>query len=245
MAQVNSSQSQTSGDSRLDTLHVTLDIVDEQVIDEPTASEKIAFFLSFLPLVGYVGAAMAAFAVRNHHRAGTKTHGLTYAALALQVFYTLLMLTGLVVSMQIQQSSLAPTKPAEATAQSFITTVQASNFTAARAYFANQVSNAPEVTLPMYRAAMTGTPLLVESRMIEKPTFQDQAFSAYADKPLSYQLWHIGTIETNSQYLIIILSEVARDDWRIIQVQSLEAPGDSSAKSAIDQVVGALLAPAT
>lgn len=222
-------------------LHVTLDITDESSIAEPTIGEKVAFFLSFIPILGYIGAVIAGLTILTNHRNHRATHGLTYAALALQIFYTLLMLTALVIGMQIRQSSLNPAQPAELASQGFITAVQEENYGRAKAYFADSTSGALDVTLPMYRSSMRGTPLLVESRVNMKPTYRDGKFAAYNNAPMSYQLWHIGSRDTNSQYLILTLAQVASSDWRIIQAQSLEAPGEVSARSVLDQVVNELL----
>ena len=228
-------------DSKPNPLHVTLDIAEESSIAEPTAGEKIVFFLSFVPILGYIGAAMAGFTMWANYRHKQPTHGLTYAALALQIFYTLLMLTALAIGTQIRQSSLNPAQPAEVAAQSFMSAVQEGNYAQAKAYFADSTSGALDVTLPMYRSSMRGTPLLVESRVNMRPTYRDGRFTAYNNTPMSYQLWHIGSRDTNSQYLILTLAQVSSIDWRIIQAQSLEAPGEVSAKAVLDQVVDELL----
>ncbi len=237
----NSTTVEPAGAGKPNPLHVTLDIAEEASIAEPTVGEKVAFFLSFVPILGYIGAVVAGLTILTNHHQKRPTHGLTYAALALQIFYTLLMLTALVIGTQIRQSSLNPAQPAEVAAQSFITAVQEENYALAKAYFADSTSSALDVTLPMYRSSMRGTPLLVESRVNLKPTYQDGRFAAYNNTPMSYQLWHIGSRDTNSQYLILTLTQVTSADWRIIQAQSLEAPGEVSAKAVLDQVVNELL----
>ena len=222
-------------------LHVTMDIEDEVVVAEPSASAKIAFFLSFLPILGYVGAIMAILTLRYNHTKALKTHGLTYATLALQIFYSLLMLTALVIGTQVKLTSVVPRQPSEKAAQSFLTAVQNNDLNTAKSYMVDSQGSALDVALPMYRASFSGTPLLIDSRSIAKPVFSDTSFQIYNGRPLSYQLWRVGSKDVNSRYLILMLIDSASGGWRIIQVQSLEAPGDSSAKSAVEQVVASLV----
>lgn len=222
-------------------LHVTMSIEDEIAVAEPSLSAKIAFFLSFLPIVGYAGVVIAVITLFNNHTKALKTHGLTYATLAIQIFYTLLMLTAFVISSQVKLTSVVPTQPSERAAQSFLVAVQNNDLNTAKSLMVDTKGTALDVALPMYRASFSGTPLLVESRAITKPVFTDTNLQIYNARPLSYQLWRVGSKDVNTRYLILMLIETTGGEWRIIQVQSLEAPGDASAKSALEQVVASLV----
>lgn len=222
-------------------LHVTMSIEDEIVVAEPSLTAKIAFFLSFLPIVGYAGVVIAVITLFNNHTKALKTHGLTYATLAIQIFYTLLMLTAFLISSQVKLTSVVPTQPSERAAQSFLVAVQNNDLNTAKSLMVDTKGTALDVALPMYRASFSGTPLLVESRVITKPVFTDTNLQIYNVRPLSYQLWRVGSKDVNTRYLILMLIETTGGEWRIIQVQSLEAPGDASAKSALEQVVASLV----
>ncbi|MEI7819263.1 MAG: hypothetical protein WCI47_04060 [bacterium] len=212
-------------------LHVTAHIEDDVPQAEPNGLIKIGFFLGFIPILGYIGLGIASFEVMQAKRTKTRVHGLVYATIALQLFYTLFVITALTITYQVQTAALPITLPVEKAGQNFLRDVKDGNFEQAKQDFANELQPNAGVLLPVYRTSITSTPLMVYSQSLSQVNFVAEELRPYNGSTMGYQLWRVGGKDRNLQFMILVFVQIAPSDWRVVQAKGLEAAGDASAKS--------------
>jgi len=227
----------------LDALNVTFAITDDVPVAEPSSMAKAAFGLSFLPILGVIGLGLALYRVFLAHKSHEKVHGLVYGAIALQLFYGLFILTGIMVSAQVMQTTVSVETSEEKTAQSFLQAVRSGQAEQAQAYFIAQEQASGAVIIPIYRQSITSTPLLIWSQAAPTGQYSAANLKAYNGLPRSYQLWRVGGKDRTLSYLTILLVQTTDGQWHIAQVQAVETAGDASARAAAEQALGQISLP--
>lgn len=185
----------------------------------------VAFIISFLPVIGYIGLVLAAIGVWRAHRDQRPTPGLLYAALAIQLLYTIITLV-LLVLLPVYPSLAMPSMntPAAKTGSRFVQAMQSDPSNAIAMIDTDDLGDPAQVTSG-YRDYITTQPELVHAQTVMTPMYRDAGLKQHHanDQPVSLQVWYIGESSVGARYLELVLTRRSDNSWRVSFIKGVEA----------------------
>ena len=217
-----------------------VDLSDDNEEPRPGPSKKtlIAFGLSLFPIIGYLGGLIAGHGLWLAHRQKQPASGLLYAAVCLQLLYTIVGLTTLAILTNLPQlTQLQATTPDTKQGQEFLSSYQSDSPKSAK-YFEPNIFPDAKTALSLYQDFITEKPKLAYSRVVDNAQFIDAKIaSVYNGKSASFQIWKVGASQFGQRYILLVMGASDDQIWRIVQISGVELVNDSNARSLGDKLV--------
>lgn len=218
-------------------VNVTLQIDEEPEHQPPTIPLTIAFVLSFVPILGLLGAGLAGFDLWSAARKKLPSHGLAYAAIAIQLLYTILGLTLYLVVFQLPFTDRGSLNdPAVQVGQKFLQAVRTGDKEQVASLTDTSYTASFVTAVDGYRPSIQYNPQSVSAETIQVARYQDSGLTAYNGQPASLQIWRVSSNQNTTHYFILTVARNARAEWRVIGVLGLDASGDQTARTIARQV---------
>lgn len=183
---------------------------------------------------------MAGFGLYRAYREQTRPHGLLYAAVVLQLFYTLILLVLVTVVFRttpISTQGPKPTTGSAIVAEHFLLAVQSSDIDGAKALTDSAMFDQSEGNLKGLNDSIQFTPQLVSEQSIPVTNLKQTAVNVkYPNGAAALSLWRTGQTSSGQRFVAIVVVESAPEDWRIVMAQVLEATSSGVALQAAEQL---------